>query len=497
LKGVSADELEKLSEVVENSPESFSLRRFAKWKDGTDIFRTKAVYKDAPLVRWHTGQPYPRPSAWSSDAWVDDFVNKGHELPEAEFMEESEAQTCFGTWSSNGRFKFPREWRVETEEPGLGRGPEDTYQDRMSELIVKNKGAYISGRGGSGKSRLLDDIVAKLVEAGYNDGSKDKKQNIHKCAFTHVAAGNIDGHTVLHELHRTRRKGHVIIVDESSMVPLSMWSALLNLKFTGNIIIVAGDMDGQFQPIADQHQLDKLEGFDRSDFMHDLCNGLRVEMHKYRRGDDYAHYQFTGSLYPSTGITLEDALQLARQRYPARGMIFDGTTLCVSHRCRVSINRDTNVAKSRSNATLVPAGKVPASLANQPQWMSVSAGTILMAVCASSEKVLKNGLRYIVIQTPSAVKESEASGSDTSEDALFVLSHCNDDNEALGTPFTMGKEELGAKMRMTYAISYFSCQARTLKHGVRLAQTESKRFTLRHLIVGLGRSPTGAKVQVE
>jgi len=498
VKGVSADELERLTDIVENDPDSFSLRRFVKWKDGSEIFRTKAVYRDAPLVHWYTGQPYPRPSAWSSDAWVDDFVNKARELPDDEFMEEAEMQICFGTWSSNGRFSYPREWRVETEEPGLGRGPEDTYQDRMAELIVKTKGAYISGRGGSGKSVLIDRIVERLVEAGYDDGSKDKKrQNIHKCAFTHVAAGNIDGHTVLHELHRTRRKGHVIIVDESSMVPLSMWSALLNLKFTGNIIIAAGDMDGQFQPIADQHQLDKLEGFDRSDFMHDLCNGLRVEMHKYRRGDDYAHYQFTGSLYPSTGITLEDALQLARQRYPARGMIFDGTTLCVSHRCRVSINRDTNVAKSRSNATLVPAGKVPASLANQPQWMSVSAGTILMAVCASSEKVLKNGLRYIVIQTPSAVKESEASGSDTSEDALFVLSHCNDDNEALGTPFTMGKEELGAKMRMTYAISYFSCQARTLKHGVRLAQTESKRFTLRHLIVGLGRSPTGAKVQVE
>ena len=99
---------------------------------------------------------------------------------------------------------------------------------------------------------------------------------------------------------------------------------------------------------------------------------------------------------------------------------------------------------------------------------------------------------------PSTVKESDESESDTSsEDALFLLSHCNDDNEAVGKPFTMGIDELGAKMRMTYAISYFSCQARTLKHGVRLAQTESKRFSLRHLIVGLGRSPTGAKVQVE
>ncbi|MBS52901.1 MAG: hypothetical protein CMI03_09130, partial [Oceanospirillaceae bacterium] len=155
----------------------------------------------------------------------------------------------FGAWSSNGSFRFPREWRVEKEEPGLGCGPEDTYQDRMAALVVANKGAYISGCGGSGKSWLIDIVVASLVELGFREFDEDdgkKKKTIHKCAFTHVAAGNIDGRTLLHELHRTKKKGHVIIVDESSMVPLSMWSALLNLKFTGNIIIVAGDMAGQF-----------------------------------------------------------------------------------------------------------------------------------------------------------------------------------------------------------------------------------------------------------
>jgi len=61
----------------------------------------------------------------------------------------------------------------------------------------------------------------------------------------------------------------------------------------------------------------------------------------------------------------------------------------------------------------------------------------------------------------------------------------------------MDATELGAKMRMSYAITYFSCQARTLSSGVRLAQTDSERFTLRHLVVGLGRSPTGDNVQVE
>jgi hypothetical protein len=396
----------------------------------------------------------------------------------------------------------------------------------MADLVVSLLAGYICGRGGGGKSELIHRIVKKLVEAGYNDGSKDKKkQNIHKCAFTHVAAGNIEGHTVLHELYRTKKKGHVIIVDESSMVPLSMWSALLNLKFTGNHIIVAGDMDGQFQPIADQHQLDRLEGFDRSDFMHDLCNGLRIELVKYRRGEDFGHYQFTGSLYPSNGIALEHALQLARERYPATGRIFFGTTLCVSHKCRVRVNRETNIACARLNSVLVEAGKVPASLANQPQNMHVYRSMILMAVCSSNDEVLKNGLRYVVLDTPATeVVEGDveddtgACGADEDEPAkagalapededepaeasalapqTFKLAMCNDENIAVGEHFVMTTEELGRKMRMTYAISYFSCQARTLKHGVRLAQTDSARFTLRHLIVGLGRSPLGANVQV-
>ena len=80
---------------------------------------------------------------------------------------------------------------------------------------------------------------------------------------------------------------------------------------------------------------------------------------------------------------------------------------------------------------------------------------------------------------------------------MFKLALCDDDDAVKGAPFIMDATELGTKMRMTYAITYFSCQARTLKGGVRLAQTDSARFTLRHLVVGLGRSPTGDNVQVE
>jgi len=232
------------------------------------------------------------------------------------------------------------------------------------------------------------------------------------------------------------------------------------------------------------------------------------------------------------------------------------------------VNREANIAAARSDAVIVEAGKVPQSLANQPQDMLVSVGMVLMAVCSSSEKSLKNGLRYKVLgistgethlycgqhfhgpldvwydcdacmacddkelalsrmrwlsaaefdhrksleytadeENEEADEENEdedapdededAPDEETPEPVTFELAQCDDDNQVKGEPFTMDAAELGTKMRMTYAITYFSSQARTLKGGVRLAQTDSERFTLRHLVVGLGRSPTGANVQVE
>ncbi|MDP6718327.1 MAG: hypothetical protein QGF59_06725, partial [Pirellulaceae bacterium] len=93
--------------------------------------------------------------------------------------------------------------------------------------------------------------------------------------------------------------------------------------------------------------------------------------------------------------------------------------------------------------------------------------------------------------------EEDVPVEETPEPVKFELAQCDDDDQTKGEPFVMDATELGTKMRMSYAITYFSCQARTLKGGVRLAQTDSAHFTLRHLVVGLGRSPTGDNVQVE
>jgi len=465
------------------------------WPDGAPMFRVKDQPRDAPEVVFRKTYDLPKPSSWRGGAW-DERQEEVEETYSTQTLGCFSAGSAFGFWSSNGRFKFPRRWWKLGEEEGLGRGADDTFQEEMAEAIVKNSGGYVCGRGGTGKSWLITRLVEKFEADGFVGwktikGKRVKRSRVHVCAFTHVAAGNVEGHTVLHELHRSGRKGHVVIVDEASMIPLSMWSALLNLKLTGNIIVALGDMDGQFTAIADQH-LD-LEGLDRSDFMHDLCNGLRVTMSKYRRGDDEGHFRFVGSIYPALGIDLHAAIDLARDRYPAAGALFFGTTLVISHRYRVRVNARVNVALAREGSVLVVAGKSEHG-ANLPQDMWVWEGIVLMAVCSSNEQHLKNGLRYRVV----AIEDAENSTEDEPH-YVFELARVGDDNEfAAGTKsFTLDEKELGSKLRLTHAVTYFSSQARTVKGRLRLSQTSNRLFTIRHLIVGLGRAPAGSAVQVE
>ena len=173
---------------------------------------------------------------------------------------------------------------------------------------------------------------------------------------------------------------------------------------------------------------------------------------------------------------------MARERYPARGAIFFGTTLCLTHRCRIVVNAEVNKALARSNAVLVSATS-DNSLPNQPQDMLIWQGIVLMAIVPQSTTLVKNGVRYEVLNMEGGNH--------------FELVAINDDGARTATSFIVDKKELGSNFRLTHALTYFSAQARTIHGGVRLAQTSHKNFTLRHLVLGLGRAPRGCDVQVE
>ena len=139
----------------------------------------------------------------------------------------------------------------------------------------------------------------------------------------------------------------------------------------------------------------------------------------------------------------------------------------------------------------------PVRDANQPQDMKIWEGIVLMARVKGTLKIkqpngspfnLQNGRRYQVVSI--AVAEDDA-------EPEFEMACINDQDEQVSATFMMSKQDLATTMRLTHAFTYYSSQARTIYGDLRLCDTDHRRFTLRHLIVGLGRAPRGNCVQVE
>jgi hypothetical protein len=282
------------------------------------------------------------------------------------------------------------------------------------------------------------------------------------------------------------------------MISLSLWGLIAQLKFTGNIVVVLGDFDGQFGPIGE----DNSDDLPFSPFMQDLVNNFTVRMSKYRRGDDYEHFKFTTSIYPEKlaerNETLQNALMAARMRYPTRGVLCVGTNLVVTNRTRVRINREVNDWLAPTNNVLVKASEYAKRQdANRPQDMRIWDGIVLMARVkggmlkikhAGGEQVtLQNGRRYQVVAIAVAVDGATE----------FEMACVNDKDEKVSETFMMSEEDLARTMRLTHAFTYYSSQARTIRGELRLCDTDHRHFTLRTLIVGLGRAPRGDIVQVE
>ena len=128
------------------------------------------------------------------------------------------------------------------------------------------------------------------------------------------------------------------------MVSLRLWAALSQMQFTGSLFVCLGDVDGQLPPITDHWNEDYWRQIDKSDFMHGLTRGLRIELEKFRRQDgdkpgDYRHFEFVGSIYPGK-VSFEEALARARERYPSLKGDFNGTTLVATNRQRVAVNEE-------------------------------------------------------------------------------------------------------------------------------------------------------------
>ena len=53
-------------------------------------------------------------------------------------------------------------WNDFSEPEGIGRGPDDTFQEEMAEKLATAGGGMVNGRGGTGKSHLIKLLKPKL-----------------------------------------------------------------------------------------------------------------------------------------------------------------------------------------------------------------------------------------------------------------------------------------------------------------------------------------------
>ena len=123
------------------------------WPDGSTRFSIKKMTTVAPKIEWSYRCNRPRPSAWRA---------RNTEIEVDEDEDDNVGDGAFGYWSTNAPFKQKCWWKSIDEPEEVGRGPEDTFQNDVADAIVKNRGGYVDGRGGTGKSYLIKLLVEKI-----------------------------------------------------------------------------------------------------------------------------------------------------------------------------------------------------------------------------------------------------------------------------------------------------------------------------------------------
>ena len=183
------------------------------------------------------------------------------------------------------------------------------------DYAIENKGLFIDGRAGTGKSF----IIHKGMESGLLD-----KDNKYRLAFTNKASRNINGTTIhkalaINSENKSNQKSMtlkycgktIIVIDEIGMIPLHLWKKLMALKQSNPelIFILMGDKR-QTKPIENYN----INYFDSSIVKY-LVNFNKCEMTERQRYDkqlwdfleNYYEKDIVGKLkHKSEHLTIND-----------------------------------------------------------------------------------------------------------------------------------------------------------------------------------------------
>ena len=296
-------------------------------------------------------------------------------------------------------------------------------------------------------------------------------------------------------MYKRQPEDSVVIIDEISMVPLSLLAVLSRWQLLGAKFVLLGDFKGQELPIYDGWKIPGSIG--DTVLVQQLCNSLNFGMSKNRRcSTDLEHFQFYSNLYkdvdsPEWGLSLMDA----RLRYRWGGARFD-MAIVKSHHKRRLINKYKNQEDKRMpGARFVKSVGHIKNAASQPQDMYLRPGQILVG-CGSSKRILA-GIEYGVIDIDddeiTVEMELPWRTNDAARDILEKAG-AGDGPEASAAKkewkrvqmaednIKLTYEEASRWLRLGYAYTYYSIQGRTIRdRTILLLDSTSKHLSLIHI----------------
>ena len=344
------------------------------------------------------------------------------------------------------------------------------------ERILDNEGGLVLGPAGTGKSTILNALKVVL---------NAKNCKVKVCSYTHAACRLVGGETVAHLLHLNAALDDTwFLIDEVGLLPVSTLGAMSQWIALGAKFVFFGDFEGQFEPFCDRWNM----ACDCANpLLHNLCNGLCVNLQTYRSGVDQTLFDWYHSLYGQ-----QDARSLGHQsrlRYPAAcDPQTNPLVLVISHNKRLRVNEIQNKRLAPDNALECPwdveeADEHPGTTM-RPQTMRIWPGIELIGCPRGSGKQL---VVQGVIYTVTGI-------TDTHLNVQMQPEYCHGaDDEQASVPL----EDVCEQLRLTHAMCFYTTQGRTVRdRHIVLLDTANRNFSVRALIVGLSRATHGSFLHV-